>query len=242
MALRSPSRISSSRSFSASPQLATAVGLPQKTSHGVCRPFGAPTRGIHFPAWLRQGAVNSAARPRFVAGFQTRYVPPTPFFTTSTASSSSSRMAFFIHSHPWGLVSRLPCFRRSTTTPIRRGPSQRRRFEASPKTSLCPAREWAPERNSPVTLSGPLPGLSAQVQVGRSFPFPKNPATSTDDLKAPLRPLKRAFRLRIPLAVIGINRPPVSHAFYLVAASTFRVSPVRPPEQQTAPAHQPTPA
>jgi hypothetical protein len=43
-----------------------------------------------------------------VAGFQPRFVPPSPFFATLTACSSSNPVTYFSHSHPGGLVSLLP--------------------------------------------------------------------------------------------------------------------------------------
>jgi hypothetical protein len=43
-----------------------------------------------------------------VAGFHTRFGPPTPFPTTLTASASPNPVAYFSHSRPWGSFSLLP--------------------------------------------------------------------------------------------------------------------------------------
>jgi len=43
-----------------------------------------------------------------VAGFHARFDPPSPFLTTLTGCTSSSPVACFSHSRPWGLGSRLP--------------------------------------------------------------------------------------------------------------------------------------
>jgi hypothetical protein len=43
-----------------------------------------------------------------VAGFHTRFGPPSPFSTTLTVCSSSNPVVCFDHSRPWGSVSPLP--------------------------------------------------------------------------------------------------------------------------------------
>lgn len=45
---------------------------------------------------------------RLVAGFHTRFGPPSPFLTTLTVCASPSPVAFFSHTRPWGLGSLLP--------------------------------------------------------------------------------------------------------------------------------------
>jgi hypothetical protein len=49
-----------------------------------------------------------AHRRCLVAGFHARFDPPSPFLTTWTVCTSSSPVAYFSHSRPWGLGSRLP--------------------------------------------------------------------------------------------------------------------------------------
>lgn len=218
-------------------------GCSKTTSHGVFLPFDALTRGIHFQARLRSGAVNSLAQPSFVAGFQARFVPPSSFSATVTVSSSSSRVAFFIHSRPWGSVARFPLLPLIHHHPSRADPSQRRRFETSEK--LAPAQRGGgyPSEILPALTPPHFTSSLAKVRNAKAFhPLCLLLVLRTDEqrhrsvhrgeLSGPGSP-------RQLLASIGHRR---AHAFYHVTALAFRVTPVFPLKQRTAPAHQPTPA
>jgi len=104
MAFHSPSRTSPaalpatrSRSRFARP----SCGL---TSLGVRRPSDAPSAGNPLPGGLRSRCRSSVRYLHLVAGFQSRFGPPSPFSTTLTAYASLRPVACFSHSHPWGSV------------------------------------------------------------------------------------------------------------------------------------------
>ena len=87
---------------------ARSVGQRRLTWHFGHPPlrFSAPstrsTRGVHFPAARSRLALATRSSLDLVAGFHTRFGPPSSFFTTSTVYSSSCPVACFSHSRPWG--------------------------------------------------------------------------------------------------------------------------------------------
>ena len=70
--------------------------------HGVCRPFDALSTQNPLPdAFVRSGR-SRHFRTRLVAGFHTRFGPPTPFLATLTVYASAYPAASFSRSRPWG--------------------------------------------------------------------------------------------------------------------------------------------
>jgi hypothetical protein len=159
-----------------------------------------------------------------------------------TASSSSSRVAFFIHSHPWGLISRFPYLRRSTTTPRKEwffstSPVRRRSEEL-----LLPN---AGVGNCTKNSRNPLRPASRTVNLGSSWPklsIPKASSHVHRPSKGTAPPTEAGVPATDPLSSYRNHPATIRQRAYLMATLTFWVTPVRPPEQRTAPAYQPTPA
>lgn len=129
VALHSPSRTSSFYPFLATSQLASAVWLPQNHLPWSFLPLRRSHPRNPLPGSALLGSCQLPCSAGFVAGFQTRFVPPSSFFATLTVSSSSSRVVFFIHSRPWGLVARFPHLPPLHRQPSQASPSRRHWFE-----------------------------------------------------------------------------------------------------------------
>jgi hypothetical protein len=101
----------------------TQPGL-RSSSHGVLAPSTLPVWGIDFPVrasprWSSPHRRSGVAGPvafssNLVAGFHTRFAPPSPFFTTLTVCSPPHPVMFFNHSRPWGCG---PVFRSERVDP-----------------------------------------------------------------------------------------------------------------------------
>jgi hypothetical protein len=57
---------------------------------------------------LRRLGTSVTFVTRLVAGFHSRFVPPSSFFATLTVYPSFSPVTYFSHSRSWGLASLLP--------------------------------------------------------------------------------------------------------------------------------------
>ena len=108
MAFHSPSRTSLASlpaSRSSSRFARPSCGL---SSLEVCRPFDAPSAGNPLPGDRRSCSLRRARCRHLVAGFHTRFGPPSPILTTLTVCASLRPVACFSHSHPWGSLPPLP--------------------------------------------------------------------------------------------------------------------------------------
>jgi hypothetical protein len=86
------------------------------------RPFGAPSSRSLLPGDGFPAAACAAAFGRpLVAGFHTRFVPPSPFFAALTVCSSSNPVTYFSHSHP-GVG--FPCSPLDCLSGLTRGPGR----------------------------------------------------------------------------------------------------------------------
>jgi hypothetical protein len=164
MVLRSPSRTSSILRSDRPGRSTTPPCPPEQTPLRFYAPSTLPVRGIHFPVRSSRpdlSGVASTARSKpccfgspvpvgssavdLVAGFHTRFGPPSPFLTTLTVCSSPNPVTCFGHTRPWGSCSLLPAC----------CPSQRH----SPWPSVGTRGSFVPVRGLSGLRSGPE-GLS----------------------------------------------------------------------------------
>jgi hypothetical protein len=162
LALHSSSRTSPASSVSAPSSLTTAHCSPQPTSHEVLRLSDAPNKGSTLSRQIRHhNAHTLRCLPHLVAGYHTRSVPPTPFPTTLTVSSSPSSAAFFSYTRPWGFflwLSFVRCLVPSPTTsdPITRIPKLDK-SPNRPSVTLSQARQQRTHQKGPNRDKSPDP-------------------------------------------------------------------------------------
>ena len=92
-----------------------------------------------------------AQHRHLVAGFHSRFGPPSPFLTTLTVSASPSPVTYFSHSRPWGSFSLLPACcpttsRPKTTHDRAQGMGTTRARFRLPDASNSPRRAHLPRR------------------------------------------------------------------------------------------------
>jgi hypothetical protein len=179
LAFRSPARTSSSSSVSVRRSAYDRVAVP-----GNLLPWGSPplrrsqleefTSRRPVPPW----ALTPFVPGRLVAGFHTRFVPPSPFFATLTVCTSSSPVTCFSHSHPGGSLPLLPSSRRPACLSEDRpgfvvaGPARSRKSAPARRGGWVPRRE-APGRLRPVAL--PSSFFPGSCPSRRSFHPPPGP-------------------------------------------------------------------
>jgi hypothetical protein len=140
---------------------------------GVHRPSDAPSVQNPLPDAPVHSGRSRRFRARLVAGFHTRFGPPSPFPTTLTVCSPAHPVACFSHSRPWGWASRLPApcpftSIRGPTLPDAGG----RSMQSRGSRSKPPASRLAPHalvlrcsgRKRPFQLRLPAPYASASVR------------------------------------------------------------------------------
>jgi len=148
---------------------------------GFFRPSDAPSAQNPLPGSPFRTGRSRCFRNRLVAGFHTRFGPPSSFPTTLTVCSSALPVTFFSHSRPWGLGSLFPdpCPFTSVRGPTL--PDAGGRFMHSRGSrSKLPASRLAPPalmlrcsgRKRPFQLRLPAPFVSACVRC-RPFLRPK---------------------------------------------------------------------
>jgi hypothetical protein len=151
MAFRSPTRIPS-----ATLVLAFDTARDRRAVDSSILPWGcSPLRRSQpggYTSWRCHRAPNNsvALRHRLVAGFHTRFGPPSSFPTTLTVCSPPSPVVCFDHSRPWGLVALFPSCNPCPELP--EGiPFERRRRAASGPGGPSPVRRrgWSVQLQAP---------------------------------------------------------------------------------------------
>jgi hypothetical protein len=135
---------------------------------GFFAPPTRPTRGIHFPAdQATQVRAPRTNEVRLVAGFHTRFGPPSPFSTTSTVYPSPSPVTCFSHSRPWGLLLPAPRSMHRLLAPPEDDPTRPCAGDGHPTTRL-------PVGDDPTTRRRPDRLRCARRRNARSSSGPPN--------------------------------------------------------------------
>jgi len=151
----------------------TTPARPSRTSsREVLDPFDAPSPGNPPPGDPPTHRLAGALPGRLVAGFHTRFGPPSPFPTALTACSSPNPVACFSHSRPWGSCSLLPASLPVRLAALQRHASRHGGWALHPR---APGRRPPPDRSrGPTTVSPPLRSTNRPVRsrLSRTFPIP----------------------------------------------------------------------